>query len=310
MQKTIAILTLVFLFFFSSSCMTSNLQHSNPDNESNIIKETRAFITTKEIKAKAVPAALIPVLIGAVAPVAIDKGIDFLGALLKAAAEREEVTRAAFVNDHFYFLKKARLRFNVAPPAKELIIIHGKFGPADKQNFKDKFWEDLDAKYNGLLTRSGLIEDPDFYFSGKFDYSPDGSSFRLKATLFEYRQPFGKHKFAHRDIALTLVFQTPYLESENSTVSSFALGTFTFKNLAAPIRLQEPQLRGKETKWLSILNFEGDLSNLRNGPVAPYTVVATIAETRDANKFLMLASEIFEESKEDVKDIIAEPINP
>jgi hypothetical protein len=120
MQKTIAILTLVFLFFFSSSCMTSNLQHSNPDNESNIIKETRAFITTKEIKAKAVPAALIPALIGAVAPVAIDKGIDFLGALLKAAAEREEVTRAAFVNDHFYFLKKARLRFNVAPPAKEL----------------------------------------------------------------------------------------------------------------------------------------------------------------------------------------------
>jgi hypothetical protein len=152
----------------------------------------------------------------------------------------------------------------------------------------------------------GLMEMPEFLYEGHMQFNANENVFKVQSTYLEYNVPFIGAIDQKRDLLINLLFQKPYKTKPEDKAQSFAFGTLKFEGMKAPIKLKSLALKGKETEWMPIPAVNDQQKNTAkdNEAVFVYTLVATVTETKDANAYLKLFSDVFEGSKEGVKKVI------
>lgn len=293
--------------------MNINLRKEEDLGKNASIVETRVFILKESMTTPAPEAG--PLLIGiaaAVAPIAIEKGIDFIGNQIKEAAKAKEKVIVSNVNSDGFYIKKSDNETSCSE--SYIIVVKGRFGKTkDKIDTKDKNWSSPQAQ--AKLLSLGLIEMPDFLYEGKIQFKmqqPDNKAlenvFKIRSIYLEYNKAFGDGIGDKRDLLLSFLFQKPFKTKPEDKTESFALGTLKFEDIKIPLKLDHEQLRGKETEWMPMPNVPNEImkSAKKGDSFFVYTLVATITESKDANKYLQLLSDVFEGSKENVKKVVIE----
>lgn len=302
------IVILNLLYLTGCQNLVLNKSDSSEINSSSIV-ETRAFIFEDSIitgKAEAAP--LLLGLVAAVAPVIIEKGIDFIGNQLKQASEAKEIVIVASANsDGFFYVQNDN---SIICKNAYIVIVKGRFGKNNDRKIEtdDKFWKSETGQ--AALRRMKLIEIPDFLYEGKFEYKISENSFKIVSSYLEYKKPFEKSIGQKRDLLLTFLFQKPFKTKADDKTESFALGTIKFEDIKLPIKLEFEELRDKESEWLPMPNLPDELKKSARieNDLFVYTLVASITESKDANLYLKLLSDVFEGSKENVKKVVIELI--
>ncbi len=279
------------------------------------IVDTRAFVLPRcpVSRQSGEVAPLIGAVAGIVLPILIQKGLDFVSAGLKEAAGEKSVSSTAIANGNFYSQSPGALGLSLNARTRCIVVVRGVFGD-DSPSFSAE--EMRDAEIAQSLSDLGLVSDPHFYMEATIITSPEKSAFKLVSQRLIFNEPmnkdaFGLRKGSNKDVAVSFIFQTPAKSIEEGKKASFGGGALSFESLTPGKYLSEAALRGKETAWIPMPKIEaGKVKTARQSKsgqamaFGPFSVVATITETRDASKVLQLISQVFEGSKGEAAKVI------
>lgn len=287
---------------------------AGPTGKSSIV-DTRAFVLPRcpISKQSGEAAGIVAAIAGIVVPILVDKGFDFLSSELSKAAGEKSVSTTAIANGNFYSQHTGTSQLSLESRTKCLVVVRGVFGGATASFTADEM---QDPEVASALKSLGLAGDPHFYLEATINTSQEKSAFKLVAQRFIFNVPmnrdlFGLRKGSNKDVAVSMVFQTPSKSAEEAKKTSFGGGALSFESLTPGKYLSEAALNGKETAWIPTPKVEAakvkavqKLTAGQSKSIAPFTIVVTVTETRDASKILQLISQVFEGSKAEAAKVV------
>lgn len=218
------------------------------DEQSITLHQTRAWIKGKCPVADAgVPEAAAAALLAALAPAVIDKSIDLVAGVLKAAGDDEtSAPQLAATDGHFYMFDGAQLRQNAK--LKCLVIARGDFSSTGKDDPL------LDADMRTFVRAYSMAQRPEFLLEARFKFSNDGRYFRLEPVTVWYSKPITSSLFTRdvRSAAIAVSFYKP------GTKEAFASSQLAFPEMSPPprgalgTRYIGDVLRGSDSQWMPV----------------------------------------------------------
>jgi hypothetical protein len=176
----------------------------------------------------------------------------------------------------------------------------------------------LDADESARLTELGiyLAEPPDLFIEWRLRASADGTALAVAPTYLEYNRLLkdsSTKPAKERGLALQLSFHGP----GKAPASASAVGaSVVLGNLAVGAHRRYPMPYSAsdgfelESPWFPTFASSPPAERMdATDPLNtidsyPMTVTATVAETRDANQFLLFLADVFDESKEGLKTVL------
>ncbi len=224
----------------------------------------------------------------------IDKGFDLLSLALKKAAGKAAVADVSVKAGGMQFAivkDKAPGPMDVKLVDNAISIVHGRFG-----------LERMDASTLAEELRSQFYSFAEsLAVTTQIEYSPDGSAFRLVPHFVYYNGGIaGKKKI---DVAVHYTFKLPAKTGAGDDSKAYGSATITFEDLRKGALLETASLKAKSSEWIALPVFSSWNTKNTHVPV-PFIVEARVVETRNANKLLEIMSEVFEESKDELKKAV------
>jgi hypothetical protein len=233
---------------------------------------------TKEEKKKVLPE-IVTVVISAIAPVIVERGLDRLGKLLEQKINDYCGTSSAMGVEELYYrpASNAETLFNI-----EAVIF--------KNQRLGNTLPDLKAKF-GVET------------------STDGRAFRLELNELVFNATSAKKiKDDRKDLLFTGVFELPYcdLHSEDDRKNA-KFGAFQVAVRDVKLKTNEQDLApAPTTHWIPLpANKEKESQEFLT---RPFSLFMTAVEAEEPGDLLLLARDLFSESKDTLKEELTDLI--
>lgn len=301
-------ITLALLFFSYAIACAANGGMSDQEPRS---VTTRIFYgdcirLTEEEMAKA---GVIPAIAAAVVPSLVSNTIDRFGRALHSAGEAESFTVTGQRN------------IEVAPGEVNLCMqwVRGRLLDEAPEPTA-RHLTGLEDEESDRLAELGiyLAEAPELFIELRLRPSADRTALAVAPTYVEYNRLLkgrNRNKNLSRGLAVQISFNGPGKTPASATavgtslvLGDFIVGTHHRYSMPHPLEdgfeLESPWFPTFSPPPMPATATEADTDPQLSEDTFPMTVTATVAETRDANQFLLFLADVFEESKGDLKEAL------
>ena len=252
-------------------------------------------------------AAIVPAIAAAVLPSLISNTLDSFGKALRSTGEAQSYPVAVQRN--------IEVEFELVEPCMQWVRGRLLDGPSVKP---DQHLAGLEADEANRLAELGiyLAEPPDLFIEWRLRASADRTALAIAPTYVEYNRLLKNRSDKssnQRGLALQVSVHGPGKAPDSATAvgSSVVLGDLavgSYRRYVMPysasdvFELESPWFPTfappRPSKSLTTASEEAVIDSY------PMTATATVAETREANAFLLFMADVIEESKGDIKEII------
>jgi hypothetical protein len=212
-MKTTSGITLCMLSsLLLASCATPSSGTKNDTaaaapSATRVKKAPTCFLSNKTGSVPSDAEAFGAVLLSAILPALIDKGLEFSGKALREAGKEKKTTVESKLPLDFYAYSgepDTDLVLNLHPEMRCLVVTKGRFG--GRRSFSAKYNDEQKSHFDDL----GLTADPEFYLELSMDISSDRSSFLLTPVYLIYDSYVDEEaRSGQRQVVVTTSFTKP-----------------------------------------------------------------------------------------------------
>lgn len=244
-------------------------------------------------------------IVAAVAPKLLDKGLDWLTEYLKEQKDKLSATTSMRAAGEMYTLSDASGELVAIPKYRCLVLVRGTFGNLDTNSTERGGWFTQQH-----LKNFHLVRPPALYLETRLIYLNEGRQLVLRPALLDYQataaERVGEGK---KDVLVTVAMKTSQVEKGETKERTFATFTLPFPKLKIGSRFDTATLAGLQSNVQPIPPAvpKGPDTGSRDDVIA-FQAEVSVVETDDGGELFVKASEIANESKEDVSKQILELI--